>query len=100
MIDSSRAAVEACSRAAANADLKAANCDRVAEYSTQRGDYAQQQGFYAQQQGDYAKAKANEIENAKGDFPTLKARLDYMMEFIEKAMYFETTENENENENQ
>jgi hypothetical protein len=98
VIDSSRAAVEACSRAAANADLKAANCDRVAEYSTQRGDYAQQQGFYAQQQGDYAKAKANEIENAKGDFATLKARLDYMQGLLEKAMYFETTENENENQ--
>ena len=97
VIDSSRAAVDACSRAAANADQKAANCDRVAEYSTQRGDYAQQQGFYAQQQGDYAKAKANEIENAKGDFPTLKARLDYMQGLLEKAMYFEEA---NENENQ
>ena len=84
-----------CNRAAAHADQRAANCDRVAEYSTQRGDYAQNEGDYARLQGNYAKQKADEIENAKGDFQTLAARLNYMQGLLEKEMYF----NENENEN-
>ena len=93
IIDSSRAAVENCNRAAAHADQRAANCDRVAEYSTQRGDYAQDQGDYARLQGNYAKQKADEIENAKGGFQTLAARLNYIQGLLEKAMYFQEIEN-------
>ena len=75
------------------ADGKGDYAKSEGDYAKDEGDYAQQQGFYAQQQGDYAKAKANEIENAKGDFQTLAARLNYMQGLLEKAMYFQEIEN-------
>ena len=48
---------------------------------------------YQRQAGPGSNQYAVWIENAKGDFATLKARLDYMQGLLEKAMYFQEVEN-------
>lgn len=47
---------------------------------------ANEKADYAQQQGSYAKQKADEIEDAKGTFPSLKARLDNMQSDIDDRL--------------
>lgn len=67
-------ATEAASRADAAADL----ANEKAGLANQKAQYAEQQGDYAKNQGDYAKRKADEIEDAKGTYDNLDARLDAM----------------------
>ena len=42
--------------------------------------------------GEDAKAKADEIEDASGDYPTLSARLDAMQARLERAAYIKYEE--------
>ena len=48
----------------------------AATLANEKALYADEQGDYAKNQGDYAKQKADEIEEAKGTYQTLDARLD------------------------
>lgn len=54
------------------------SCQQAAGNANQKAQYAEQQGDYAKNQGDYAKRKADEIEDAKGTYDNLDARLDAM----------------------
>ena len=82
--------------AAGNANTAADNANEKATYAQQKGDVAQQMADYAKQQGDYAKQKADEIEEAKGTFPNLDARLDKMENDISERMERITEEQFNE----
>lgn len=53
-------------------------CQQAAGNANQKAQYADEQGDYAKNQGDYAKRKADEIEDAKGTYDNLDARLDAM----------------------
>ena len=53
---------------------------------------ATQRAAYAKEQGDYAKAKADEIEDAKGSFNTLDARLDWIEENAGSVDYEENSD--------
>jgi hypothetical protein len=64
--------------AASRADDAAALANEKAGLANQEAQYADEQGDYAKQQGDYAKRKADEIEDAKGTYDNLDARLDAM----------------------
>ena len=82
--------------AAGNANTAADNANEKATYAQQKGDVAQQMADYAKQQGDYAKQKADEIEEAKGTFPNLDARLGKMENDISERMERITEEQFNE----
>jgi RNA-binding protein YhbY len=58
--------------------LRDQSCQQAAGNANQKAQYAEQQGDYAKNQGDYAKRKADEIEDAKGTYDNLDARLDAM----------------------
>lgn len=58
--------------------LREQSCQQAAGNANQKAQYAEQQGDYAKNQGDYAKRKADEIEDAKGSYDNLDARLDAM----------------------
>lgn len=71
---------------AALAHAAATLANDKATLAQQKGDVAQQMADYAKQQGDYAKQKADEIEEAKGTFPNLDARLGKMENDISERM--------------
>lgn len=81
---------------AALAQQKADYAQTKADYAREQGDYAKEQGDYAQEQGDYAKQKADEIEDAKGTFSNLDARLEKMENDISERMERITDEQFNE----
>ena len=81
---------------AALAQAAATLANDKAALAQQKADYAQAKADYAQQQGDYAKQKADEIEEAKGTFPNLDARLDKMENDISERMERITEEQFNE----
>lgn len=58
--------------------LRDQSCQQAAGNANQKAQYADEQGDYAKNQGDYAKRKADEIEDAKGTYENLDARLDAM----------------------
>jgi len=58
--------------------LREQSCQQAAGNANQKAQYADEQGDYAKNQGDYAKRKADEIEDAKGTYENLDARLDAM----------------------
>ena len=64
--------------AAGVAQQAAQDANDAARLANEKAQYAEQQGDYAKNQGDYAKEKAAEIEQAKGSYNTLGARLDAM----------------------
>lgn len=64
-------ATNAANDAAQNANDKAGEANSAAQNASNKGDYAKGQG-------DYAKQKADEIEDAKGTYQTLNARLNAM----------------------
>lgn len=81
---------------AALAQAAATLANDKAALAQQKADYAQAKADYAQQQGDYAKQKADEIEEAKGTFPNLDARLGKMENDISERMERITEEQFNE----
>lgn len=74
----------------ANDAAKNAN-DKAGEANSAAQD-ANDKGTYAKNQGDYAKAKADEIEEAKGTYQTLDARLNAMDAATDDRLEAITTE--------
>lgn len=62
------------------AEQKAEVANAAADNADNAASLANEKAGYAQQQGDYAKQKADEIEEAKGSYQNLDARLDAMEE--------------------
>ena len=75
--------------AAQNANDKAGEANNAAQDANDKGTYAKNQG-------DYAKAKADEIEDAKGTYQTLDARLNAMDVATDDRLEAITTEQLNE----
>ena len=78
--------------AAENADQKAGLADDAATLATQKAGLADdaatlatEKAAYAKEQGDYAK---DQIDGARGDYPSLDARFDHVDEI---SMYFQET---------
>ena len=73
------AAQQAAALAQAKATLAndaATSANTAASGANTQGTYAKNQGDYAKAQGDYAKAKGDEVEEARGTYQSLDARLD------------------------
>jgi hypothetical protein len=73
-----QAATGAANEAADLAERKAGEADDAAGNANGAAQNAEDKGTYAKNQGDYAKQKADEIEDAKGSYQNLDARLDAM----------------------
>ena len=65
-------------QATSDANDAATNANQKAGVANNAAQNAEDKGTYAKNQGDYAKQKAGEIEDAKGDYQNLDARLDAM----------------------
>jgi len=78
-----QAATGAANEAADLAERKAGEADDAAGNANGAAQNAEDKGTYAKNQGDYAKQKADEIEDAKGSYQNLDARLDAMDENTE-----------------
>lgn len=72
--------------AAELAEQAAGHAEQATSDANDAAGNANEKAGYAQQQGDYAKQKADEIEDAKGTFPNLNARLDSMQTDIDDRM--------------
>lgn len=72
--------------AAELAETAAGHAEQATGDANDAAAAANEKAGYAKQQGDYAKQKADEIEDAKGSFPNLNARLDSMQTDIDDRM--------------
>lgn len=79
-------------QATSDANDAAQNANDKAGEANSAAQDANDKGTYAKNQGDYAKAKANEIEDAKGTYQTLDARLDAMDAATDDRLEAITTE--------
>ena len=83
-------------QATSDANDAAQNANDKAGEANSAAQDANDKGTYAKNQGDYAKAKADEIEDAKGTYQTLDARLDAMDAATDDRLEAITTEQLNE----
>ena len=79
-------------QATSDANDAAQNANDKAGEANSAAQDANDKGTYAKNQGDYAKAKADEIEDAKGTYQTLDARLDAMDAATDDRLEAITTE--------
>ena len=79
-------------QATSDANNAAQNANDKAGEANSAAQDANDKGTYAKNQGDYAKAKADEIEDAKGTYQTLDARLDAMDAATDDRLEAITTE--------
>lgn len=77
---------------ASEAQLAAQNAGNAATRAEENAHDAQVMAAYAKQQGDYAKAKADEVQEARGEYTSLSARLEAMQALLDRACYFHTNE--------
>lgn len=79
-------------QATSDANDAAQNANDKAGEANSAAQDANDKGTYAKNQGDYAKRKADEIEDAKGTYQTLDARLDAMDAATDDRLEAITTE--------
>ena len=79
-------------QATSDANNAAQNANDKAGEANSAAQDANDKGAYAKNQGDYAKAKADEIEDAKGTYQTLDARLNAMDAATDDRLEAITTE--------